>query len=278
MTIKEVADRTGIAAATIRAWEQRHGHPQPARTGSGYREYSEADVTLLRRVAAYRSRGISVQAAFERALDGGPGATDRPSLYGALIAAGGPGGFQPRTLSKRTLISISRAIEDEAIARAAGPVVVGAFQQEENFRHVEHRYRRLAQVADATVVFADFETARVDADGLACVPIPPEAALGHEWAVVIDAPGYAACLIGWETPDSERDEERPDHDRAFEALWTMDPRLVRAMTSVTPALARDAAPELADRLEDLLVDRPLAFEAPAPGLTALTNRIVGYLG
>jgi MerR family transcriptional regulator, light-induced transcriptional regulator len=275
MTIKEVADRTGIAAATIRAWEQRHGHPRPARTPSGYREYSDADVALLRRVAGYRTRGFSVQAAFERALDDPSGATDRPSLYGALVAAGG--GIGPRTLSKRTLISISRAIEDEAIARAAGPVVVAAFQQEKNFRAAEHRYRRLAGVSDATIIFADFETVRTDGDGMSLVPTPPEATLGHEWAVVIDAPGYAACLIGWESPESERDTDRPDMERTFEALWTMDPQAVRATAMVAPSLVRGADPALADHLTRLLTDRPLAFEAPVPGLTALTNRIVGYL-
>ena len=42
-------------------------------------------------------------------------------------------------------------------------------------------------------------------------------------------------------------------------------------------LTRDEAPELAGRIERLLTDRPLAVEAPAPGLTALTNRLVGYL-
>ena len=43
------------------------------------------------------------------------------------------------------------------MARAAGPVVIGAFQSERNYRAVEHRYRRLAHVADAVGVFADFD-------------------------------------------------------------------------------------------------------------------------
>ena len=45
---------------------------------------------------------------------------------------------------------------------------------------------------------------------------------------------------------------------------------------------RDAAGEDQDvgeveRLEELLTDRPLALEEPAPALTALTNRMVAYL-
>ena len=35
LAIKEVAERTGIAAGTIRMWEQRYGFPEPARTPSG---------------------------------------------------------------------------------------------------------------------------------------------------------------------------------------------------------------------------------------------------
>ena len=45
------------------------------------------------------------------------------------------------------------------MARAAGPIVIGAFQSEDNYRAVEHRYRRLAHVADAVGVFADFARA-----------------------------------------------------------------------------------------------------------------------
>ena len=37
--------------------------------------------------------------------------------------------------------------------------MIGAFQSEDNYRAVEHRYRRLAHVADAVGVFADFARA-----------------------------------------------------------------------------------------------------------------------
>ena len=94
---------------------------------------------------------------------------------------------------------------------------------------------------------------------------------------MIDAPGYAACLLAWETPESQRDDHLPDRDRRFEALWTLDPQIVRRAALVGAALAARAGAEPGTRLEEVLRDRPLAFEAPAPGLTSLTNRIVGYL-
>ena len=274
LAIKDVAERTGIAAATIRMWEQRYGFPEPARTASGYRVYTDADVEILRRVSAFREDGLSVPAALERAR-ATAGASDRPSIYGAIASA--EDSVPARRLRKRTLLAISRAIEDETLARAAGPVVIGAFQSVRNFEAVAHRYGRMTQNADACVVFADFDGVRERPGAPTEIPIAPDDALGNEWAVVVDAPGYAACLLAWETPESQRDAGLPDRERRFEALWTLDPRIVRRAAMVGAALAGRADPALGERLAGLLNGRPLAFEAPVPGLTSLTNRIVGYM-
>ena len=48
--------------------------------------------------------------------------------------------------------------------------------------------------------------------------------------MIVDAPGYAACLVGWETPER-------DGDRIFEAVWTMDAPVVRRAAQVGAALA-----------------------------------------
>src|SRR4051794_41900772 len=85
LAIKDVAERTGIAAGTIRMWEQRYGFPVPARTPSGYRRYSQDDVETLRKVLALRPRGLSVPAAISPAPDTG-GAAGPPPIF----AAGAP--------------------------------------------------------------------------------------------------------------------------------------------------------------------------------------------
>jgi DICT domain-containing protein len=268
LAISDVARQTGLAPGTIRVWEQRYGFPAPARTEGGYRVYTTDDVETLRRVVAYRRGGLSVPAALERARASRV-PTDRPSLYGAIVAGDNP--VRPQVLRKRTLIAISHAIEDETLTRAAGPVVFASFQHEANFRAVEHRYRRLAAVADVCVAFGGFaELEEADGEPI-CVPIADAGAMGSEWAVIVDAPGYAACLLAWELPESGPD------DRRFEAVWTLDPRVVRRAALVGAAITRTAKAELGDSIERLLQDRPLAVESPAPGLTALTNRIVGYL-
>src|SRR5829696_4947474 len=255
-------------------WEQRYGFPEPERTSAGYRLYSEGDVEALRRVLALRESGLSVPAAVERAR-GTDTATDRPSLYGALAAGDLP--VRSQVLSKRTLLAISRAIEEETMASAAAPVMFGAFQREHNYRAVEHRYRAIARTADAVVVFADFERFGAGGDaGPAEVPLHAQDALGNEWAVVVDAPGYSACLLAWEQPRAAA-RGAADHNRTFEAIWTLDPRVVRRASEVGAGLARRADDALGDRVDALLADRPLAIEQPAVSLTSVTNRIVGYL-
>lgn len=273
LQIKDVAEKTGIAAGTIRMWEQRYGFPDPRRTTSGYRRYTENDVETLRKVVALRHRGLSVPAAIERARETG-GAEDRPSIYAAVAAT--EHGARPQALRKSTLLALSRAMEHEALAQGARPVLFGAFQHEPFYRAVEARYRRLARVADAAAVFADFPKLRHECGAPSEIPIDPQDVLGNEWAVIVDAPGYAACLLAWEMPGVVP-PGGDDMHRRFEALWTVDPLATRRAAHVAARLAGRADPAYGERLQTLLENRPLAAESPPPALTALTNRVIAYL-
>ena len=222
LAIKDVAARTGIAAGTIRMWEQRYGFPEPQRTSAGYRVYSEDDVEALRRVLAYRERGLSVPAAVDRARSSDL-ATDRPSLYGVLAAGDSPPPAQ--LLCKRTLIAVSRAIEEETISRAASPVVIGAFQQRaqlprgraplpragadrrrrggvRRLRRARRGRRRAGRGADVARRRA---RQRVGGRGRRARATPPACSRGS-------GPARA---------------EVPDLERRFEAMWTLDPRAAR---------------------------------------------------
>lgn len=57
--INAVAEMTGIPAATLRAWERRYGLPEPRRTESSYRVYSDADIELIRRVRELCDQGMA---------------------------------------------------------------------------------------------------------------------------------------------------------------------------------------------------------------------------
>ena len=102
LPIRDVAEQTGLAAGTIRMWEQRYGFPTPERTPSGYRVYSEDDVEMLRRVVELRRGGLSVLAALERARSSST--TEHPSIFGAVPHEG-----RSRRLRKKTLIAMARA-------------------------------------------------------------------------------------------------------------------------------------------------------------------------
>jgi DICT domain-containing protein len=273
LAIKDLAEATGLAPGTIRMWEQRYGFPEPERTAGGYRQYTAHDVQTLRRALGFRERGLSVPAALERAR-ARPGVSDSPSIYAAVA---GSAGVSARVLRKRTLLRLSRAIEDETLAHAAAPVCFAAFQQTRFYRPVEHRYREIARTADAAAVFADFDEVRHTPSEASQLPIAPDEALGNEWAVVVDAPGYAACLLAWEQPGREESGGPGDDDRRFEALWTIDPHVVREAALVGARLAAREDAEYGRRLEELLAERPLAMESPLPALTALTNRAIAYL-
>lgn len=62
-TIKTVVQETGIAPATLRAWERRYGVLSPGRSEGGYRLYSERDIWTLRWLKNQVDAGVSISRA-----------------------------------------------------------------------------------------------------------------------------------------------------------------------------------------------------------------------
>lgn len=60
MRIKEVAERTGFSAPTLRYYEQIGLLPEPARTAAGYRAYDEATVERLAFIGRAKQLGCSL--------------------------------------------------------------------------------------------------------------------------------------------------------------------------------------------------------------------------
>lgn len=58
--IRELVERTGVNASTLRAWENRHGLIVPVRTASGHRLYGPADVARIRRVQELLAQGLAL--------------------------------------------------------------------------------------------------------------------------------------------------------------------------------------------------------------------------
>ena len=86
LRIGELSRRLGVSDHVLRAWETRYGLLQPVRSPGGFRLYSEADESRIRRMQAYLAEGLSAAEAARAALDGGPGTHPREP---AGPAAGG---------------------------------------------------------------------------------------------------------------------------------------------------------------------------------------------
>jgi DNA-binding transcriptional MerR regulator/methylmalonyl-CoA mutase cobalamin-binding subunit len=70
--IRELVQRTGVNASTLRAWENRHGILKPQRTPSGHRLYSQEDVLRVRRLQELLVQGFGLGEISELlARDGG---------------------------------------------------------------------------------------------------------------------------------------------------------------------------------------------------------------
>jgi DNA-binding transcriptional MerR regulator len=84
LTIGQVAKATGVAAKTIRYYEEIGVLPAPSRTAAGYRQYDQAGVHRLRFIRRARSLGLplrDVKTVIVN-LDGG----SRPGLRPRLLA------------------------------------------------------------------------------------------------------------------------------------------------------------------------------------------------
>lgn len=86
LNIGQIAKMTGMAAKTIRYYEQIGVLPLPGRTVSGYRKYDESAVERLRFIRRARSLGLPLQRLrmLTSTLNGAPRAELRPQLL-ALV-------------------------------------------------------------------------------------------------------------------------------------------------------------------------------------------------
>ena len=86
LTIGQVARATGVAAKTIRYYEQIGVLPVPRRASSGYRQYDQAAIERLRFVSRARALALPLHRlrTLTIALNGGPTVAVRPKLL-ALV-------------------------------------------------------------------------------------------------------------------------------------------------------------------------------------------------
>jgi DNA-binding transcriptional MerR regulator len=210
-SIGVLAARTGLTPAVLRTWENRFGFPSGERSPTGHRRFSDADVRRVNEVLEVRASGVALKAA----IDAVTRRHERPaptSVHAAL--AGRFPELRPQRLSRRALIAASYAVEDEAMARADHPVVLGTFQEGHRFAGSRHRWDELARTASWAAVVAEFDDALppdVDARPARC-QLPEGSPLRREWTVVTVSATRAAVVSAWEVPS------RPGAEPVYESV------------------------------------------------------------
>ena len=239
------------------------------RLDAGHRRYDGQQAVLVTEVTRLRRSGLPVSMAIRQATEAAaPRAT---SFFSTLRSADDQ--LRSHVLSKRALGAVTAAMEDECLAQARRPVLMGAFQHARFYRQSESRWNELNRTSEQTVVFADFERSRERRAHAREVSLPPDSPVLREWVLVCDAPGYSACVAGWELPSPPG---TVDSARRFETVWTLDASAVRAATNFGIALLHATDAAHADELATSLAAPVPAASPDLQRATALFARIVEY--
>lgn len=202
-SIGVLASRTGVTPGVLRTWDTRFGFPAGSRSATGHRRFTDADVERVREVLEVRSSGLPLQVAIDVVRRRHQPA-EADSVH-AVLARDFPE-LRVQRLGRRALIALSHAVEDEAMARAERPLVLGTFQEGHRYARSAHRWDELGRTASWAAVVADFddEWPADPAARPARCQLPEDSALRREWTVVSVSATRAAVLSAWEVPAASR--------------------------------------------------------------------------
>lgn len=202
-SIGVLASRTGVTPGVLRTWDTRFGFPAGSRSATGHRRFTDDDVALVRQVLEVRSSGLPLQVAIDAVRRRHEQEQEPAESVHAVLARDFPQ-LGVQRLGRRALVALSHAVEDEALARAERPLVLGTFQEGHRYAGSAHRWDELARTAAWAAVVADFDdTLPADPSARpARCQLPEGTALRREWTVVTVSGVRAAVLSAWEVPAS----------------------------------------------------------------------------
>lgn len=249
-SIGTLAQRTGLTPGTLRTWEHRFGFPLAHRAASGHRRYTDEDVALVGEVLRARDSGVPLGLAIET-VRSRPQAPGTDSVYSALTHEFAH--LRRHRLGRASLLVLSRAIEDEALAQAERAVVIATFQHGARYAGSRARWEELARTGAWSAVLADFSDGGLGSDP-AAVParcqLPADSPLLREWTVVCVGPLFSAVLSAWQVPTDGGD--RP----TYEAVASSRRSVAVAAARVLTAAARSAGATPPEPVDQVLADEP----------------------
>jgi MerR family transcriptional regulator, light-induced transcriptional regulator len=122
LRIGELSRRLGVSDHVLRAWESRYGLLRPVRSPGGFRLYSEADESRVRRMQAYLAAGLSAAEAARAALGDASGPTGRAGE--ARLPA--PAASDPGAALRQALDAFDEPAAQAALDRALAGLSVPA--------------------------------------------------------------------------------------------------------------------------------------------------------
>ncbi|WP_139983980.1 MerR family transcriptional regulator [Nocardioides litoris] len=305
LTIGDLSEQTGVSPATLRMWEIRYGFPDPRRRESGHRRYTPEDVDDVREIVRLRSEGLRLDAAVAQVVSRGDtrhkvahetvahrpappshtggdariepaftaGLTEpAPSVY-ATVRRLHPE-VAPQQLTKGTLKRLCWGMEDEFCSRALPGEIFGFFQETKYYRASRSRWTQVSALAHHAYAFAQFDEVDPAKDefGPTLVDLPRNHVMTREWVLVCDAPGAPAVLSAWELPGQRGVAE--DH-RRFEAVWALDPEVVRRAAQACVAVAVELGAPGSDAVAERLAVAPMSAAQPTAA-SSMFGRVLAY--
>ncbi len=165
------------------------------------------------------------------------------------VERGTAGPARPRSMSKRTLMLLSHAME-RAFADGGDEdvpgLVIAHFQRREYFDVEAGRYAELARSGHTVIVAFDGETTGLP-PGVHAVQLAPEDPRARRWTLLLLRDGCATHLDAVDRHEPAADERTLQGSRTFEAAWTFRRRLaVDHAATLVEDLAPDLPPDVVD--------------------------------
>ncbi len=164
-------------------------------------------------------------------------------------------------LTKRTLVTVSHAIERAALAVAEdGPmVVIALFQRLPYFERERAVYQQISKLAAATVVGLVADRAPDLPFGPHTVLLDENEDLAREWTVAVLTPRFGAVLVARDREELEPTAATMESGRLFDSRWRFRRddalheviRLRTVLDDRLPPAARAAIDDVVRRVRDL---------------------------
>lgn len=146
------------------------------------------------------------------------------------------------TNNRRSLVKISREIEDGVLENQVQARIFSGFQKLSFFLPHVARYTRLASIAESVWVFGVPDVSAPPIPNVQYVHLNLEDTLLYEWFLVVEGQNYFSALVAKDRSGFAI----PSEKRMFDGIWTFDARLVN---------------QLQTQLSHAIVIEPLLFEA-----------------